>query len=355
MTSVLSSIPRSARSRNSVDRAASSLGSSCSLSVAEIAVVRVPIAMIDGDAADAGLHQSARHEARLAERVAAVLVAQGVGLGVDVERLLGVRRGHQLERFALEDADGTGRHGCSRASAALLEAVHAGQQFLAVVEAGRVDDGRRRQVGHGEIGGVGVGVDDERGGGGAEIGRAGAGVHLGQADVGRHGTARPEGAGDDGAVGRPLVVGVERRVEAGRREIAGQHVVVGGAVVGVVMAEGADEGDLVHLPGHARQMFADADAGDVGVDGVEIAAELDRGVRLEVPRVDGAEAAVQEEEDERDIFRRLTGLGGAGAPGQQFRQRQAEAEDAGGPQTQEIAAGDAVAETWLNDSWFAPL
>ena len=31
--------------------------------------------------------------------------------------------------------------------------------------------------------------------------------------------------------------------------------------------------------------------------------------------------------------------------GQEFRQRQAEAEDAGGPQAQEIAAGDAVAES----------
>ena len=77
--------------------------------------------------------------------------------------------------------------------------------------------------------------------------------------------------------------------------------------------------------------------------GLEVAAELGRGVGLQVPGVDGAQAAVQEEEDERDILRRLAGSA-ARAWRQQFRQRQAEAEDAGGPQAQEIAAGDAVAE-----------
>ena len=50
-------------------------------------------------------------------------------------------------------------------------------------------------------------------------------------------------------------------------------------------------------------MFADADAGDIGVNGPEIAAKFDRGVRLEIPSIDGAEAAVQEEKDKRDIFR----------------------------------------------------
>ena len=53
---------------------------------------------------------------------------------------------------------------------------------------------------------------------------------------------------------------------------------------------------------------------------------------------------MQEQEDERDVLRRLAGLGGSRTAGQQFRQRQAEAEDAGGPQAQEVAAGDPVAE-----------
>ena len=190
-------MPRSARSRNSVDRPASRPGSSCFLSVAEVAVVRVPVAVVDGHAADAGLDQPPGHQARLAERVAAVLVAQLVGLGVDVERLLGLRRGHQVERLLLEDADGLG----VAVGRAPRRPAGSGPRWrsssLRSSSRSASSDGRRHDVGHGEVGGVGVGVDDERGGGGAEVGRAGAGVHLGQADVGRHGAARPELAGDD--------------------------------------------------------------------------------------------------------------------------------------------------------------
>ena len=92
-------------------------------------------------------------------------------------------------------------------------------------------------------------------------------------------------------------------IEAGLREVAGEHVVVGRAVVGVVMAERADQRELVHLPGRARQVLADLDAGHVGGDGLELAAKLGGRVGLQVPGVDGAQAAVQEQEDQRDIAR----------------------------------------------------
>jgi len=59
----------------------------------------------------------------------------------------------------------------------------------------------------------------------------------------------------------------------------------------------------------------DADAGDVRINGPEIAAKLDRRIWFKVPCVDGAEAAVQEEEDKRDVFRRLTASRGAGLSG----------------------------------------
>ena len=57
-------------------------------------------------------------------------------------------------------------------------------------------------------------------------------------------------------------------------------------------------------------MLADLDAGDVGGDRLELAAELGRGVGLQVEGVDGAQPAVQEEEDERDIARRLAVIRG---------------------------------------------
>ena len=120
---------------------------------------------------------------------------------------------------------------------------------------------------------------------------------------------------------------------------------VGRPVVGVVVPERADQRELVHLPADARQVLADADAGDVGVDRLELAAELGRRIGLQVPGVDGAEPAVQEQEDQRNVLRRLPLVGGPGLPLEQRGQRQAE--EAGGAQAKEIAAGEAVAELSL--------
>ncbi len=80
--------------------------------------------------------------------------------------------------------------------------------------------------------------------------------------------------------------------------VAGQGGVHGGGV-GVVDAVvgGADEGAAVHLPGQARQQLAHLDAGDGGGDRLELAANLGRGVRLHVPHVEVAGAAVEEDED----------------------------------------------------------
>jgi hypothetical protein len=58
-------------------------------------------------------------------------------------------------------------------------------------------------------------------------------------------------------------------------------------------------------------MLTDADAGNIGINGPKLAAKLDRCVGLEIPSVDGAEAAVQKKKDKRDIFCRLTGFGSA--------------------------------------------
>ena len=77
------------------------------------------------------------------------------------------------------------------------------------------------------------------------------------------------------------------------------------AVARIVVPERADQRDLVHLPGEPRQVLADRDARHVGRDRPELAAELGRGVGLQVPGVDGAQAAVQEDEDQRDVAGRL--------------------------------------------------
>ena len=62
---------------------------------------------------------------------------------------------------------------------------------------------------------------------------------------------------------------------------------VGGAVVRVVMAERADERELIGLLAELRQVIAQVHAGDFGAGGLKLAAELGGGVRLQVERVDG--------------------------------------------------------------------
>ena len=86
MTSVESSRPRSSRSRI---RAARALVEGWHLLVDAVLdiVVVVPAAVGHRDEADAGLDEAAGEEHALAGLVAAVLVAQLVVLGVDVERL----------------------------------------------------------------------------------------------------------------------------------------------------------------------------------------------------------------------------------------------------------------------------
>ena len=75
-TSVVSSRPRSLRSRKKRGQRRVERGSEAVLERPEVVVVRVPVAMVDRHAADAGLDQPAGHQARLAERVPAVVVAE---------------------------------------------------------------------------------------------------------------------------------------------------------------------------------------------------------------------------------------------------------------------------------------
>ena len=87
---VLSSRPRSARSCEQCRHALVHLRQLAAHGL-EVLLVGVPAAVvIDGDVGDAALHQPPRHQARLAEGVAAVAVAQLVLLLREVEDLAGV-------------------------------------------------------------------------------------------------------------------------------------------------------------------------------------------------------------------------------------------------------------------------
>ena len=149
------------------------------------------------------------------------------------------------------------------------------------------------------------------------------------------------------AVGRALHLrhpGAHRRPEVGRARVL---VPAGHALVGVVAAvvadHRADEGELVGHLRDAREMLADADAGDVGVDGLELAADVGRGVRFEVPHVDVGRPAGQVDVDDRLVRRADAGLG---LGGEEVGQRQGAADERAAD-GEEIAAAEAVAEAAL--------
>jgi len=142
-------------------------------------------------------------------------------------------------------------------------------------------------------------------------------------------------------IGRAFEFG-EDRADAG--PAAGRFVFLrapGHALVGVVRAggpyDGADDGELVHHLGHAREQFANLGAGDVGGDGLELASNLARCIHLQVPHVLMRRAAGKEQVDNRLVRGADAGLGlglqqvGHGQPA-----------DAHGTDADEVASGNAV-------------
>ena len=125
----------------------------------------------------------------------------------------------------------------------------------------------------------------------AEEARLGAAAHAAQADERRH---------------------VAASLAAQLRHDRAERRVVGGAVdalavaghderVGVLVDrdDRADDGELVPHLGLQREVLADLHAGDVGRDRLELAAELRRGVGLEVVHVHVRRAAGQVDHDGR--------------------------------------------------------
>ena len=306
----------------------------------EIGVVGVPVGVIDGDAADAGFDHAPRHDAGLAEGVAAVGIAEFFGFGGEIEGALCSGRGHEVEGALAEDAVVFGA-GVGGDFGGALVAVDLAEEFAAGLETGGVDDKGRRHVGDGEVGGAGVGFDDEGDAGGAEVGGPAAGVHVGKADVGRDAAARAEFVADVGTEGGVLVVGLEAAVEAGGGMMPGEHVMISAAVVGISMGEGANLGELLHDAGDAREVFADSNAGEVGGDGAEVAADVGGSVGLEVEGVDGAQAALEEDVDEGEVGGNGFGGGVGGGVGLQLQETgeaERQADEAGGAEAEEVAS-----------------
>ena len=124
---------------------------------------------------------------------------------------------------------------------------------------------------------------------------------TGHRHIGGERAAEAELVGGDGPDGRVVA---ERRAEP-----AGQHPVGGRLVVVVVVRPGPHERDLVHRLRQERQLLAELQAGDARADGLVVAADLGRGVRLRVEAVVVRQPAAEEDEDDGLGPRALSLLG----------------------------------------------
>ena len=205
-TSVLSSSPRSERSRNSVLIAESYIGSSVFFSTAKLpsCVSQLLWSIVTHRTPASTSRRAIRHD--LPERVPAVLVAELVRLRRGC-RTPSSPAGEVIRSNALSRNVPTAP-ACAFAFGfrGLVEAVHRFEQLLAVVEPVGGDRRRRHEVGHAEVRRVRVGVDDERRVVRAEVRRAAARVQLRQRDVRRHRPLRPELLRHHRPDARPLVV-----------------------------------------------------------------------------------------------------------------------------------------------------
>src|SRR5262245_59033130 len=147
-----------------------------------------------------------------------------------------------------------------------------------------------------------------------------------------------------------------RRLELARRRdtvrcVTGHHLVMGGGVVEEArwrVADRADERGLIHLFCQQRHDFRQPDAGNVALDGLELAAHIGRRVRFWVPDVNVTGPALEEDKDDTlgfapagFAFGRIGRSGGGGLKAQDVRE--ADAEHAHAADSEKLAAAESVA------------
>ncbi len=342
------------------------------LEVGEGGFVGVPgfvVAEVDLDEADAGFDELAGHEEGPAEGVAAVAI-EGFGVGVgDVERGLGLGVGEEGDghlavavkafdlggffeelalgvEFAVEgEAVGEAVFGEAFGEGEVggLEEEFVGEFAFAVVEV---------VFGKGAVafGVVGGGFEEEGGALGAHEagelpGDGAAGVvddFVGELDDGGQVVARWKDGVGDGGDGGPVGVLGFARVEAGGHGGAPAehgHVPLGVLVVGV--GEGAAEGPEVAAFGEFGKVLADVEAGGLGRDGFEFAADFLGGVGLHVEALVLGEAAGEEDVDDGFGFRIASRRAGGGGGAEGGKVVDAEAKEADGAGLNGGAPGEA--------------
>ena len=234
--------------------------------------VVIPAAVGDADHAHAGLDETAGEQEALPGGVAAVFVAQFVGLGFQIEGLARLRAADEVVGTLIKAVHGANRVRFLRGAEMI---VHGLQQVAAAVEALVIDVLRRGEIAHGEVSIRRIAAEREGTEGAAHVAAA---------------LLRRDDAGDDD-VGRQVVPAAllmaDDGAEAGKLDrragsVAGEHVVSAALVRRLAMRDGADHRDLVEDLGDVREALADILAGDA-FDRCKRATIFRRGEGFRVP------------------------------------------------------------------------
>ncbi len=276
----------------------------------EIVGVAVPgesaVAERDFDKRNALFDQSACQQASLAKAIAAVGVANGGGLFVEIEGPAGWTA-HQFDGPLIGGGVADGRRVGMFGDEMFVERAEqfeprVGQLLVDSLGQFEIFD-LQRGVDVGIVGAVGLpAVDQQRGILRAEkAGRIGSGAESAErrdADkVGQFGTGRPELLGNQRA---------ERRIaDWPLRQIAGVDELGCPGMVAFLAGHRADDGQMFGLFGQLGQVFGDAQAGHRGGDFLEGAAVGMAGLGIE--GVDLAGAAAHPQQDAGAAARRIAG------------------------------------------------
>lgn len=250
-----------------------------------------------------GLDQAPRQQARLSPGIAPVAIAHPLRFTRKIEGRASLAGGHQVEGMVRQPVP---RLDLAAALDRAEMAVDLREQIAAAIQASTRDVAGQIQAFNPVVRQSRIADEPFRLPELAEKARglSGRGHVVVQAhDVGdpnrsqrRHPLARFEHL-DDGAKVGPIVR-LDLASAAGAVGIAGQDPVAADVVVVIVRTHRTDDGQLVGVSCGARQQLAEANAGNVGCDRPEGAADFRRRVRLRIERFVLRRSALQPQEDD---------------------------------------------------------
>ena len=88
-----------------------------------------------------------------------------------------------------------------------------------------------------------------------------------------------------------------------RRRRTGHHIMIAATVVGILVADRADDGHLVERLGQSRHSLAELNTRHRGWDGIKFTAHIGRGIRLRVEHLIMRRATVEPDEDAVHLIR----------------------------------------------------